>query len=43
MAIGGSKKETDKGLCYCSNNVFKYIHQIQNLYFALTGQELNFA
>lgn len=37
-----SDKETDYSLCgnvSCIN--FKYIHQLQNLYFALTGEELN--
>lgn len=40
VAIGGSKEETFKGLCFCSNQIFQHIHQMQNLYFALTGEEL---
>lgn len=42
-------KEKDKVLCHvvpsdgfygCALNPIKYIHQLQNLYFALTGKEL---
>ena len=27
---------------YCGNVGIKYLHQLQNLYFSLTGEELNF-
>lgn len=27
---------------YCRLCVFKYLHQLQNLYFSLTGEELNY-
>lgn len=27
---------------YCLSNIPKYVHQLQNLYFALTGEELTF-
>jgi hypothetical protein len=40
MGIGGSEMEIKKGLCFCSNSIIKNVHQLQNLYFALTGQEL---
>lgn len=40
ISIGGSRAEISKGLCYSSDCIIKYVHQLQNLYFALTGQEL---
>jgi len=40
FSIGGSRDEISKGYCYCSDGVIKYANQLQNLYFALTNEEL---
>jgi hypothetical protein len=32
--------EENGSILFTSGNNFKYVHQLQNLYFALTGQEL---
>lgn len=39
-AVGGSYEEIQKGICYCSNAIINHVHQLQNLYFSLTGEEL---
>ena len=40
--IGHIVWEYDKGVFICNKNgiTLKYVHQLQNLYFALTGKEL---
>lgn len=45
MGFGGFELDrTDAGFIYDSvdyNVIIKHVHQLQNLYFALTGEELN--